>query len=585
MKRIPILALAMAALLLAACSGGGTKPKPASVASPDATAAETSAPVPTPSPSSGQLPFRPAPAAFARLSYAPGQAIDAKHGVFFMDTNTGAVEGWRLSDAAILADGDDPADCCYFATVSDDNRFIAVRTSKTSWLLDRKSGKAISWEPGRMAFVSSSPHYLLFERAANPGFDPNPEFDGRYTIVDENFAPVSAFKLERGGRGLPRVLFSPDERTLIIPAGNKSWSDYTGLQQVDVATGAVRSLANLPAVPPGYSPGPPKFLGLEKTDEFAVTIRYGPQFDAPKSAAGDLPNLTLVRRYSWSGTLLAEFELPTTGVSLSPDGKLLAYEQMQRSVTSEADSPTEYWSNVVVADGRTGSVLLRVRSASLYYGDGLGDARWLADSSAIPVAVRPRSSRAADVPHWRNVSFSLLVPNEGRVQALDLAENALLAPIPAPDRPGLFAVGHTGVLELGSGRQVAAKVSGEIWFGHVPPWGKTSAEIRFALPHGGHGGGGPGTFLSPRIEYPPFDDRFAFRVTGTGSCLNLRSLPSGSASTSGCLPDGSGVALSDPPPGLPYGKLAAWFADETLWIHIRIASGEEGWVSSEYLRW
>ena len=574
MNRV-FVTLAVVAILAASCSGGSKKPAPATE-TPAATA--TSAPVRTPSPLVSQFFVRPAPDAFVRLSYAHGQVIDAKRGAFFMDTDTGAVEGWQLSDAAILADGGEPANCCIGARVSDDNRFITLRGQKTSWLFDRKSGKAVSWEPARMFLVSMSPHYLLFELAIGPGLDPNPEFDGHYTVVDENFAPVSAFKLDRGGRGSPPVLFSPDEHTLIIPAGNKSWSDYTFFAQVDTVTGTVRRLADFPTSPPGYAPHPPKFSLLEGGTEFVVTITYGPD------GTGDLPYQTVVRRHMWSGSLVAEFELPASGVAFSPDGKLLAYEQVQRLLFSYSEGPLEYWSNVVVADGRTADPLLRVRSASLYYGDGLGDARWLADSSGIPVAVRPRAPRSPEVSSWIYRAFSLLLPNEGRLQPLDLKENDLLGPIASPDRPGLFAVGHTSVIEPATGRRLSAN-SLEPWFDHVPPWGATSTELRFALPHGGHGGGSRNTFLPPRIEYPPFDDQFVFHVAGTGSCLNLRSQPSRSASIAGCLADGSVVALSDPPKGPPFGILAAGFADETLWVHVRTASGDEGWVSSEYLQW
>ena len=582
MLRLGLVVLVALGVLAAGCSGG-SKPNPG-VAQPDPAIAETAVPAPTALPATGQAFLRPATDAFVRLSYARGQAIEAKQGVFFMDTNTGEVEGWKLSDAAILADGDDGANCCYFARVSDDNRFVAMATSKTPRLLDRTSGRAVSWDSRAFAFVSSSSHRLLFERAANPGADTNPEFDGRYTVVDENFAPVSTFKLERGGRGLPPVLFSPDESTIVIPAGNKSWSDYTNLQEVDLATGAVRRFADLPAALANYSTGPPQFSILDNKAEFAVTIRYSRQFDAPLSG-GDRMNYTLVRRYSWSGSLLTEFELPTTGVSLSPDGRLLAYDQVQRSLSDEPDGQREYWSNVVVADARSGSTLLRVRSASLYYGDGLGDARWLADSTGIPVAVRGLLPRAGDVPAWRYRSFSLLLPNERRIQPLGLTEDDARAPIPAPANARLLALGHTAVLAVGGDGPLAANVLGETWFGHVPPWGTTSSELRFTLPHGAHGVGYRGTFLAPRIEYPPFDDRLAFRVTGTGSCLNLRSSPSLGASTSTCLPDGSAVDLSDPQPGPPNGRLAAWFAEESLWVHVRTAGGDEGWASSEYLEW
>ena len=92
----------------------------------------------------------------------------------------------------------------------------------------------------------------------------------------------------------------------------------------------------------------------------------------------------------------------------------------------------------------------------------------------------------------------------------------------------------------------------------------------------------------PEIEFPPFNDDFVFRVARTGSCLYLRQNPDDQAAVLDCLPDGSRVVSG---PGLhqfedrEIGPI--WRDDKTAtrWIHVRAASGAEGWVAHEYLEW
>lgn len=545
--------------------------------------AETATPIPT-SPTTeptGALPIRPAPGIFVRTDYRPGERIDATQGVFFMDTTTGAVEGWSLSGSTLAEEGGGAV--AILPTISDDNRFVAARGGKSWWLLDRSTGEAVVWNPADVALAGFGRRHLLFERGL--GGDPNPEFRGEYTVLDDRLQPVSTFKTEHAGRGHPPVLFSPDERTLAIAAGSKSWSDYTRIHLVDVETGAARLLCDLPPAPEGYLAGPPNFTILTGGQEFGFHLTYAPEWDNEKGAVRDLPGKTLVRRYAWDGTQRAEFWLRAASPFFSPDGKLFAYDEAQRLVRGEADGPSDYWPNVVVADGMTGAPKLRVHSASLWYGDGLGFLRWLADSSGLVVAIRPADT-ASDpaIPWWRRSGFATVAASGGAVQRMKVVEDNLAGPVPAPDRPDLFALGHQAVFDARSGRTVSANVSEE-WPADIAPWGSTSREIRFGLPHGGHGGGGPKAFLNPVIERPPFDNSFAFRVAGTGSCLNLRASPAAKAEIETCLPDGSIVSLSDPTPAPPYRKLAVWPADDILWVHIRSADGREGWVSSEYLRW
>ena len=97
------------------------------------------------------------------------------------------------------------------------------------------------------------------------------------------------------------------------------------------------------------------------------------------------------------------------------------------------------------------------------------------------------------------------------------------------------------------------------------------------------------TYGPPEIEFPPFYDDFVFRVARTGSCLYLRQNPDAQAAVLDCLPDGSRVVSG---PGLhqfgdreigPIWMAVAEDYSVTSWIHVRTASGAEGWVAFGYL--
>ncbi len=104
--------------------------------------------------------------------------------------------------------------------------------------------------------------------------------------------------------------------------------------------------------------------------------------------------------------------------------------------------------------------------------------------------------------------------------------------------------------------------------------------MRFALPHGGHGGGGASLMLKPRIERWPFPVARQVRVSGAGDCLNLRVSPDTDAEVRGCYADGTVFEIAAQASGAE-GLLnrAGW------WVSVRSPAGEVGWVSADYLEW
>jgi hypothetical protein len=104
----------------------------------------------------------------------------------------------------------------------------------------------------------------------------------------------------------------------------------------------------------------------------------------------------------------------------------------------------------------------------------------------------------------------------------------------------------------------------------------------FALPHGGHGGGGVPVLLEPFVEYPPFNDALTMQVAAD-DCLNLREGPHIEAPVKPCLPDGTRVDLIADPSG---DGCATWVDSSVTgyWLYVQ-APAARGWVNSAYLAW
>ena len=92
--------------------------------------------------------------------------------------------------------------------------------------------------------------------------------------------------------------------------------------------------------------------------------------------------------------------------------------------------------------------------------------------------------------------------------------------------------------------------------------------------------------LSPKIEYPPFDDEIAVRVVGTQNCLPLREEPGTDGPVEACPREGSRLVVPKRSPGpvrSPPFNTSLGLAEGARWVYVRTGDGVEGWVSHDYL--
>ncbi|HXU25075.1 MAG TPA: hypothetical protein VN697_13685 [Tepidiformaceae bacterium] len=522
--------------------------------------------------------------AFEHRTFAAGGLIDWPQGAFFLSTLDGRVDGWRLARAA-TAEQDNAV-----FRISDDNNVVFANTG-VPYVLNRKTGRALTWKPGLLGLAAASSERLIFQRGNGPPDNANPEYTGEFTVADQSGNEVSRFKFPAGGRSVAPMLFSVSGKTVVAGGGNTSWSDYKAIYLIDVETGEFTEVGTLPDVPAGLNASAPQFTNLSGSNAWTVLVNYSPS--GGPSGSSTIPEYHgFVWTYGWDGKLQRETPV-FYGGDVSPNGRYVASESWMRFVVGGAVGDRgEVWPVVVVSDTATGAPLFRVKSASLDYGDGLLGSRWNPDSSAFLIQTGPPGPPAPGTrnqsPQYASVNIELLAVNPIPLSGGDW----WAGPVPSQALSGIYALGHTTVFTVGSsGRSFSAAVPG-IFTQHIAPWGNPSDEVRFALPHGGHDGGLPLALLAPAIEHAPFSDALSLIVSGTGDCLNIRPEPNFDVTPLACVPDGTELDVTVPEtPLAPGAAIVASVANEHgTWIHV-VASlsdgsrGVEGWASADYLRW
>ncbi len=602
--RFATFLVALLVVLTAACGGDGPSTEP--TATP-----ESRTEAPTPIPGAVTLPIEPAPGAVTKVTYAPGEEIEGVRpdptgtgppdgAVFFMNTETGEIEGWYV------AAGDFDSSFC---GVRGNDRFVTCSSGsgerRAAYLVDRESGEVYQWNPDEIRLLATWPNRVLFEELETGEIGAEPT--GRFTLVDDALGTVSSFELPPqrsegqffGGRA-PHL--SPDGERLAIHV------DRT-VHLIDLTAGSSRAIAEAPEVHQNQRLDSVSLRSTQGTDEIIVIARYSSPAEKP-GTLGPPPGVVpraLLRRYSWDGELLSEYSVDGKSVHLSPDGKLIAWENSLHwdSVPVGGIGSALDWPTIVVADAASGEPRFRVRGGAFCYGDvffadeALGR-RWLADSSAVFFATRAGF-------HVVSIEDSSLRPIP--IGGADLFYQFIE---PSPDNPDLLAVGRNefvregeggyllGRLELvdaaGSKRREALLAPSAGGLGHLGPWGSSGREARFSIPHPDHHGGslcGVGVTPPPKIEFPPFDDDIHLKVAADGGCLNLRDLPLTTANVITCLPDETSmtvteVSLTEVPSyfsSLEPFVISVSYSDGNRWAHVQTDTGQEGWVSAEFLDW
>ena len=508
-----------------------------------------------------------------RLGYESGDTIEEPHGIFFMSAADGSVEGWQIDHE----DGP-PFDPFYVATTG--NELVVAATGQYDVLLHRATGRSIRWPKVYVAFVG--------------GF-------GETFVLQERLPVISSFK-DYG---------QPSDRFVVCSAAGGRFaveSSFTLPGAPDAARSDVQSLER-DRILVSYINYP------ENPVAFIVDVRSGAATELPAErivwpdvrAASDGRTISTVH-FQNSGTSAMTWGLRTfdsEGRALAApavsglDGPVTASPDFRFALTTgnlgthapHLDRGGDSWPVITCWSVESGHPLFRVRSATFSGGDFLSGPRWLADSSGFLVYTGPEPGDAS-APSVRTALVTLEAGGEPSIEYLP--HRPLVA---SPGNPDLFATSHSSIWNRRSGDhfELGASLGFSDFFS---PWNGTSEEIVSVVPHGGHGGYQVGTLLAPAIERPPLSDAMRFAVTGSATCLNLRSAAGLAADILACIPEGTGLELEVPDtpphpdpdnrePDEPFEGLATHrnWEDGEEFVHVREPGGATGWVSTTYLTW
>ena len=556
-----------------------TPPAPTSTPSP----APTPAPTSTPSPTVTLLPvIAPLPtreelgivevdvaealdaAGLTHVRYEAGEDVPWDPGLFLLDVETGAVEGWVYSLSNLPAE--QPVRFCLVRalTVSPSSRFVQwddgsctdyVQADETVALYDRQTARMYTWDADRLQGLPrfrfdtwwgwGDSERLLFWVSSLDA----------YVMLDGDLQPVAQFQIPEGQH------FSHPNSSYILVRGWQSSRPFHIVNSVDETTPRIHTWVPL---------WEPVEHRIELLDDLVAFVDIG-------------DSSCRVARYDLEGVLLSDQTIPCKlgSASISPDGRLIAAPTFSGSVAAYGSGYRGQPVGMVLSifDAATGAEVIRVLGVHpSWIGsefETLGEV-WLADSSGIIVntshgrwvagldgAWRPAPGWASpDDPdlffshrRWTPWSNFVAINSEG-VERASLSFGPTSAAIPNPHGGGLI-------------------------LRERPTWGARSDTLRI---HTSYFHVFDGEDYDPRpplprpvIERPPFEVRPLVEVV-VGTCLNLRKDPSNDAPILTCLAHGTIAETDD--------FLRDRASDgRPTWMHIRTDNGFEGWAHADYLRW
>ncbi|MFZ5815248.1 MAG: TolB family protein [Bacillota bacterium] len=471
-----------------------------------------------------------------RLTLKPGEEPQA-NGLYFVDTATGEIEGWTAAHAEGIS----------FSAVAGSQRWVVARAPVDTYLVDRQSQKVWQWNAKELAVVAASDDLLLFELL---GPDPG----SRFVVVNAALEPLSVFSGAEGPlHSQSQARFAPDGRKLVHLGHDGA------LRLVDVATGKTEPLATDLPQREGFHPVASLRLSRDGS-EIQVAVTHYPTGQWRPDLSSDL------LRFTWNGkAAAAPLTVPGTSPSLSPDGKLVAYES-----AFQGKVPT-----VVIADAASGEPQAWTRSGALCYQDqGTIGGRWLADGSGV--LLRTYGDQ-----------FQLMTL-DGRLRTNPVWGAQGAEPLPAPDNPSLLALRDRSLVDL-SGKVLLPGAESDNRFGDLDPWGADSSEMLLTLPHLGHGGRcGNLILLPPKAESAAsaqYDAPMHLQVNTPGECLTLRAEPNGKAIK--CLPHGTKLTVTPDRQPVPLLMMEQPLVGGHYWIHVQAPEGLSGWVAitGGFLTW
>lgn len=526
-----------------------------------------------------------------------GLTLTREAGLFFLDIETGRVEGWTACSRPVPSPG---------------NRFVLLESPTGTRLYDRHEERTSTWyspslslvrqvvpsrwgqdyTPSLLGWGVDSGEHLVFRRG------------NQFAVVDASLRAVAWFELDdtvEGSEAPGAWLAHPDGQYLVR---NHSSGRLTS---IDLTLGKTTVIEAPTASGYGWGTG---FQALSGGEGFAA-ISYGGEGGA-----------CTVTRFGWDLTVLSEvsvlcIQAGLTGVDLSPDGTLVATVTLL--LGDEITDPGIFPKLAVTSifDAVTGEEVMRVHGALLSQaGHGVHDgrSRWMADSSGLVLETRTGTDILGMDGGWI-----------GRFTANPLKQGLVL---PAPDEPGRldrplellygYCPADTEVDEYDPGCRLMSAVvvdqeghelaSMEVVLRKAPgvflemgdilalpynrtSWGLTSRELRVHLSPGGpYESAWYLPIGEPRVEWVPFADADDLRVVAGGSCRHLREQRDEEAASLACLSGGSVVESVKPPPivGTGYSYPDGYRSSRLTWsygywIHVRTSDGVEGWMHSDDL--
>ncbi len=555
------LAASVAIVALAVVTGGGDdEPNTATGATPRPTPRSTSgAGQPEPTATAVTPPFSgPVVDGLRRGELAPGEAPGVKHGVVFIDLESGVGELWTYP-------GTPPSGSIVYS-VDATHRWI--QSLFQPWLfVDRTTGEGYQFDNANWyPLAGPTPQGLLLAAPSGGG-------TGAFAVVDLASDPtgtVSQFSLPFDEPAETHAAFLGDGSRLLIVARDPVNSQTLHVFITETATGTVTESdrlpdgrIELPTMPDGGALAFAAFGGKEE------------------------PATVVVRRFDAEGAVVSDWRTDSGpsayGAQVSPDGRWLVWqEQLDLGIQLGAGG-VEDWPVLVLADLEAGKVRFRALRASMT--NGTQTLRWLSDSSALVIATQ-------DGFALLGVDQSLTPLPFGPVGHFNPV------PVPAPHDTSLFA--YAGRIVDTSGNVLmdpaAAGWAGNGVAGQPYGFNASGSELRLvlSLPFGGDfGPGGIAKYGLPvKIETPPFPETTRLRVETGGDALNVRRVAGVAGEVLGQLENGTIVTVAGD--HTTHCGIAAGCSEEAdpdaeydtvWWLYVRANDGLEGWVRSDFLAW
>ena len=500
---------------------------------------------------------------------APGETVPQKVGLYLLDVETGAVEGWVLtSSEAPAADGNFDGFLHVGASLSPGNRFLTFDRFQH----DRTTGLTFEWDEAPLRRWGSHDDDLrMLFRAPHEAGD-------LFVITDGTLQPVVQFALPDGQEGRLEWLHLDRGSFLVRGVARDDAAQHYlhTFDMVDESDGSVPPLASHAV------PGTARTWAEDRYRLSAAPAGF-------ELMVAD-PDACHVMHYGWDGATALSVSVPATPLRgrhdcrISPDGRWLT------AVTAAMTTS--------ILDTASGDEVYRVMGVE-------GPGWWLDDSSGVALdtsrgrrIVTLDGEWATEAPRPATASARPVVARAEL--ALATVEGALAGASPAPVRAVPAAAqqqpqfgieyktrtvtvrGHEGAtlasLDFAEAESSDGYYSGD--YGISGSWGDTRDELRIRVsvyPPGRCGCGhvdGP-IPLAPVIESPPFEARLQVEVV-VDTCLRVREEPSLYGEVLDCLPNGYILDTDD---------YAYDYYRYDPWMRVRTADGREGWASADYLRW